>query len=223
MVMNRMSTVRSIKKQFLPIIDSKILHYSFEGGTATDRFNSYNATDNSNNSIVSTNAKYGSYSCRSDGLVGSTQFISVPSFNFVNATGLTISTWLYTIAQPSGGDCKVFELSSEGLMLWSGKASNNYNIANGTYFSMPLASWNHLVVTITSSSIINIYVNNVLILTETITTKYPTGTTINNGGKIGRSISTAHNAYNGYIDDFKIYNKILSLNEVGYLYNGLSL
>ena len=220
--MNKLSSIRSMKKQVLPIIESKILHYSFEGGTATDNFNSYNGIDNSNNSIVSTNAKYGSFSCRSDGLGGSKQFVTAPSFPFDNSKGLTFSMWIYTIAQPAIIDTKIFEFTREGIMLWNGKQSNNYDFANGTVFTMPLASWNHLVVSITSSSDINVYVNNVLTVTETITGKYPLGN-IFPSGNIGRSLSTRHSSHNGYIDDFKIYNKILSLNEVGYLYNGISL
>ena len=219
--MNRLSTIRS-KQRFLPIIDSKILHYSFEGGTATDNFNSYNGIDNSNNSIVSTNAKYGTYSCRSDGVGGSKQFVTTPSFPFDNSKGITFSMWIYTIAQPALVDTKIFEFTRDGVVLLNNRQSDNYNFSYGTVFTMPLASWNHLVVSITPSSGINVYVNNVLTVTETLINKYPVGNTFPSGS-IGRSLSTRNSSHNGYIDDFKIYNKILSLTEVGYLYNGISL
>jgi hypothetical protein len=59
----------------------------------------------------------------------------------------------------------------------------------------------------------NVYVSNVLIVTETNILIYPTGTFMNPGidiidrGRINLSITSLHKSYNGYIDDFKIYNR----------------
>jgi hypothetical protein len=52
-------------------------------------------------------------------------------------------------------------------------------VRNGTDFTMPLATWNHLVITINQNSEVNIYLNNVFTLTETILSEHATGTLIN--------------------------------------------
>jgi hypothetical protein len=84
----------------------------------------------------------------------------------------------YTVAQPVGGDCKIFDLTKEKSMIWSKQASNTFSFGNGTEFTMPLATWNHLVITIKNSGI-HVYANTVLTVTETVLSIHPTGPTIN--------------------------------------------
>jgi hypothetical protein len=205
-----------------------LLHYNFEGGTATDLFNQYHGVV-LGGCVVSTRSKYGSYSTFSDGQALGDKYIVIPGIRFVNESGLSISLFVYTVAQPAGGDCKVFELTKEKLMIWGRVASNSFNFANGTEFLMPLATWNHLVITITPNSNIKVYVNNVLTVTETILSVYPTGTLINPGtvpkdkGALNKSISSLHRSHNGHIDDFKIFNRVLSATDINALFNNAYL
>jgi Concanavalin A-like lectin/glucanases superfamily len=123
----------------------------------------------------------------------------------------------------------VFELTKEKLMVWGRVASNSFNFGNGTEFLMPLATWNHLVITINPNSGINVYVNNVLTVTETILSVYPTGTLINPGavpqdkGKLNKSITSFHRSRNGHIDDFKIFNRVLSATDINALFTNAYL
>jgi Concanavalin A-like lectin/glucanases superfamily len=219
-----MNTLSTTKSSAYNKTRYNLLHYNFEGGTATDLYNKYDGVV-LGGCVVSTLSKFGSYSSFSDGQALGNKYIVIPSITFVNANGLSISLFVYTVAQPVGGDCKVFELTKEKLMVWGRVASNSFNFGNGTEFLMPLATWNHLVITINPISGINVYVNNVLTVTETIASLYPTGTLIHPGtipqdkGKLNKSISSLHRSHNGYIDDFKIYNRVLSATDVGAIFS----
>ena len=223
-----MNTLSTIKPNLYNKNRFNLLHYSFEGGTATDLYNSYHGTLGIN-SISSTFSKYGSYSAVSEGIAYTKKYVIIPTIAIVNESGLSFSLFLYTIAQPIT-DSKIFELTVDKLVLMGRAASDNYYFGNvlnenGSDFTMPLATWNHLVITVDQMSTINIYVNNVLTITETpITTIYPTGKTINpslspaSRGKINRSIISTHVSHNGYTDDFKIFNRVLSATDVNGLF-----
>jgi hypothetical protein len=110
---------------------------------------------------------------------------------------------------------------------------NNYNIRNDWYYSnnltdIPTNSWTHIVIvsypTSSNTNTIQIYKNNVLITTNIINP--------NNGSYsaaiisksrvsnfIGRTNTSGYNTYSGYIDDFRIYNEVLSQDKIDILYN----
>jgi hypothetical protein len=177
MILYIMNTLATTKSSAYNKTRFNLLHYSFEGGMATVLYNKYNGVV-TDDCIVSTLSKYGSYSSFSDGQASGGKYILIPSITFVNENGLSISLFVYTVAQPAGGDCKIFELTKEKSMIWSKQASNTFSFGNGTEFTMPLATWNHLVITIKNSGI-HIYANTVLTVTETVLSIHPTGPTIN--------------------------------------------
>jgi hypothetical protein len=109
-------------------------------------------------------------------------------------------------------------------MLWGKQAANIFSFGNGTQFTMPFATWNHVVNTINQNSGVNVYVNSVLTVTETILYLYPIGTLINPGidtidrGRINRSIFSLHKPHNRYINYFKTCNRVLPATDVNPLF-----
>jgi len=85
--------------------------------------------------------------------------------------------------------------------------------------SLTTGAWNHFVITITSSGISNVYQN-----TTNITFVAPNmpGTSGYNWNAIGTGINSGNYDdgiyYNGYIDNFRIYNRIITTTEINTLY-----
>jgi hypothetical protein len=198
-------------------ISNKLVYYNFEGN-ANDVWGTtaYNGTLNGT-PLSSVQAKFGTQSLKPNGTVNDTKFVSCPSFTFTTSNGLSISFWTYNLGNTSG-DVKVFEFTTESLMMWKGSNVTKYNIANDISWNMNDNLWNHVVITINSSNTTTIYLNNVLVNSKIVSGLLPSGT-ISSGGRIGRSLGSLHNSFNGYIDDFRIYNKVLTSSEVGYIYN----
>ena len=218
--MNTVSNAKAKKPFQGVLIGQKVLYYNFENNAAIDQWNAKNGTV-SGSSITTTSPKFGQYSFQGDG-VSTTKFVSVPALA-ITTNGLSISLWVRTIAAPVGGDAKVFELTAEGLMMWSSATLNRYNFANGTMFTMAPDVYHHVVITLTSANVAMIYVDKVNVVTQTLSNVYPPFTGIAAGGKIGSSISSAHRPINGCVDDFRIYNKILSTTEIDALYLNIAI
>jgi len=89
---------------------------------------------------------------------------------------------------------------------------------------MLLGKWNHMVRTCTHApptsftSTWQLYLNNKLVYT-TYKGLYPITTTNRTKNYIGHSNWTEDKNYTGLIDDFRTYNKVSILEEVGVLYN----
>lgn len=221
--MNIVSNARGKQPYQGLLIGQKVLYYNFENNAAIDQWNGKDGTVTAN-SISTSSPKFGQYAFQGDG--SSTpvvaKFVTVPALA-ITTNGLSISLWVKTIAAPVGGDAKVFELTAEGLMMWSSATLNRYNFANGTFFTMTPGVYHHVVITLTSANVATIYVDNTSVVVQTLSNVYPLGGSIAAGGKIGSSISSAHKPINGCIDDFRIYNKILSTAERNALFVNIAV
>jgi hypothetical protein len=93
--------------------------------------------------------------------------------------------------------------------------TNNPNLNNNT-------TWFHVVWTLNPTGVWKIYINGVLTTTVTINATYPAITT-RNSNYIGKS-NWADPYFNGRIDDFRVYNRVLSDSDASYIYlNGTNL
>jgi hypothetical protein len=94
--------------------------------------------------------------------------------------------------------------------------SYNFDTSGINYYD---GTWRYYVWTISPSGIWNIYINNSKILDNTQKIAIPTmsGTIIN---YLGRSLYNSDGYYDGNIDDFRIYNFVLTSNQIQELYNG---
>ena len=97
--------------------------------------------------------------------------------------------------------------------------NSTYYILNSTKTVLPANTWSHLACTITSGSSLQFFVNGVFtdsiaITTGSLTTSAGAApTSIKLGGKGDNSY-----AYSGYLDDFRIYNKVLTPAQIQQLY-----
>lgn len=147
--------------------------------------------------------------------------IIIPNIN-LSPNGLTFSFWIKPLQLLTG--TRIFDF---------GKGTNNYNIT--CYISSvseltfailgeptvstqifeigDLTVWNHITWTISTSSIWSVYKNGILI--KSINGGYPS-VTLRNFNFIGKS-NFPENVllnYSGYIDDFRLYYRQLSTNEI---------
>ena len=148
-------------------------------------------------------------------------------YNTWNNTGLTISLWInYINANTSPAIFGFSDSTTNSQYLIRTYIESDLRIRLQLLFSplsinqsywipvgnFKLNTWNHFVYTINSSGVIILYLNNI---------QYNTGITllipnVNFIVKyIGRSGWSSDTLFpNGYIDDFRIYNRVLTANEV---------
>ena len=150
--------------------------------------------------------------------------VKTGTFTFNSANGLTICCWIYPLTPFSGSDIKVFEGDqSESMLLWQGSNSYNFNFNNATNFTLGANAWYHITCVMNRSSASQtVYVNGAFRNSSSGITGFPTsGTSISaNGISIGCSLSTSHKPYNGYITDYRLYDRQLTATEIYSIYMG---
>jgi len=148
---------------------------------------------------------------------GTNSVISLGDFIF-GSGDLTISLWFY----PQGEG----ELSNESILrdeqfiiLWNDTndwlviASDGSTYKTSAINSFPVNTWYHLTITRTSAGITNIYKDSVI----TGTADQSTGTPAD-GTTAYIFSSNAEATFDGYISDIRIYNRILTTDEISLLY-----
>lgn len=234
-----LSTIHSanLKRNFIPIagtvlIGNKVFQFNAENVVGTnhnDAFGSaYTATDY-NNSYSTADKKNGSASYYFNGSVstGGTNYklLYLPNISGLTTNGISISFWCKKVGN-SGGDHFLFNFGGGNFVLWGqGGASLSLNFfgipSNGGQFNLPsLNVWHHIAITVSSSNVVNIYLNGSLVKTNVAGTSglYATsyssnilgGVVVNNGGF----------SFNGYVDDFSMFNKVLIQAEVTEIASG---
>ncbi len=210
----------------IPQIDDHLWRYVFDVSVASNlpylwyqmENNSYNSgggynLDGSLNGTASFNTsikKYGNYSLLTD----PSSSISVPTLYLNGNYGLTIAFWFYRTAT---GTETFVNFGNGSLTINSFGTSTNYNMYLNLYSSQLLVpftginTWNHYAATLTYSSgntsTWRVYLNGTY--NNTTTGTYPL--TPFNNNKIG--------TITGYIDDFRIYNYVLSDANITNIYN----
>jgi hypothetical protein len=172
-------------------------------------------------------------------LASSSQYLSLPTtvdFNLINiTTGISFSFWARINATGSGNYGRIFDFgeisSSNGInyitIARDGatnnlifKIENNASVGVSTTINSQLDNvWRHYVWTITITGVWMLYVNNVSTnpaKTQTI----PIVAKANRTYNLGKSLFSADSYLNMNLDDFRIYNKVLSVADVNELYLG---
>ena len=217
------------------------------GSYATGTLN-YNATLFNGASIVPNKFTINGQSYSSLYLNGPlSQYINIDPFT-MGTTGLTFSFWINTITNPNwgrvfdfGNDLYGNTSNKQAVNFTVNTNTSTYYgaevLVDGGYYNEPELNkvfvnnvWNHIVWTLSyapnnsSTSIWNFYVNGILFNqfrnapAGPVTSYYPKNVNrINNFiGKSDWGNDTAH--YNGYMNEFRIYNRVLSENDVASLY-----
>jgi hypothetical protein len=108
-----------------------------------------------------------------------------------------------------------FQISSGGVTQMVGYGANTTN--SGTI--IPTNDWNHLAVTINADSeVFTLYFNGLQVGQLTDANLAPSDLGVTTKNWLGRSEDvTQQRPYRGYLDDFRIYNKVLTADEIGQL------
>lgn len=194
-------------------ISNRLAFYNFEGNNANDSWNSYHGTKYGS-SITSVIAKNGTYSMTSDGTAASSSYIQLPSIPYTASNGLSFSFWFYS--GNAAVDMALFQFISDSITcsIYSHNAWRfGYNA--GWSPSLALNTWYNATITIASNGAFTAYHNGVAFASFTITALNGTLPS----GRIGRPLAANAASLNGNIDDFRIYNKVLTQDEVTGLYN----
>jgi DUF1680 family protein len=156
-------------------------------------------------------------------LNGSSQYVSMPAGFISTLNDLTIATWVKLNAvttwtrifdigssttvnmflTPSSGSAIRFAITTNG--------SGSEQRINGTA-ALPSGSWQHVAVTLTGSTG-TLYVNGVQVGTNTAMTLKPSSLGSTTKNYIGRS-QYSDPYLNGLVDDFRIYDRALSVSEI---------
>jgi hypothetical protein len=172
--------------------------------------------------------------------------VSVPynSFrsNITANNGLSISMWLRRTGNISG-ETHIFRTVATNTYPTDGGCALYYNgstqrygwgsvWSNGNLFSIPndLNNWHHLVLIADINNRITVYLNGVLVKnlnnSDLSNITHPSPSVIPLHASIGDFFIGGPNPgagwgtnYFGFIDHFKVYNKVLTATEVSYLFN----
>ena len=165
------------------------------------------------NTINTTNGISFSWWARNNSSSGS--WARIWDFGIKNTTNATQGSRYIMVSKLSTGTDHRFEITNPA----ENSTGNSYyfDTSGVNYFD---STWRHYVWTINPTGIWNIYINNIKILDNTQKIVIQTMTQANVINNFGRSLFTNDGYYDGNIDDFRIYNLVLTPNQVNELYNG---
>ena len=219
-------------------IMNPIMWYKFDASSTNmlldSSGNNYNLT-NSGATFDGTNFKrgYGSVAFNHT----TQQHLIIPSINLYNIQskkGITFSLWV-RMNTNTGNNARIFDFNIGGTRKWVVIARAGtlnkifFNIDNSTIPSGSITTtndyvdgnWHHIIWSINNVGRWTIYIDGVI---ATFQQTLPTNTNIENitfsNNFFGRSLFPTDGYYNGNVDDFRIYDYVLSANEVSGLYYG---
>jgi hypothetical protein len=176
-----------------------------------DRLNSLSATVSGATVSIPPSSELSAIKCN-----GSSSVISYSAMNGLTGN-ISISGWINPLY--IGGSGRVF--SNGKVMLYTNPSGyltfsrDGTTLINSGAGSIVINNWYHFVITSTSAGVTNIYINGVLSGTANQAAGTPASATTY---YVGRA-TTAANYFNGAIDDLRIYDRILSQEEITLLYN----
>jgi hypothetical protein len=217
----------------------KVAHYNFNGSLNDGSGNNLNASI-SNNSVTYTTDRFGRANQALSLSAGATAWITTPSLStrvtgfpfaislWFKATGVTNSQ---TLIRTDGGESSYYvgawlqlAVGGQGTMSLSfgdntGTSGSSRNTITTSAVITP-NTWHHVVINVRGANDMDFYINgaknNEATYSGSATNMvyHPTYT----GGAIGVYPGASSN-FDGLMDDYRIYNKVLSQTEVSTLYN----
>ena len=217
-----------------------IIWYKFDGSSSQmllDNSGSYNLINNGA-TYDTTNFIKGNGSVNFNHSLS--QYLSIPSINLYNiqsVNGISFCLWFRMNTTNTGVYPRLFDFSSGNTsvprwILISRHVTNNtlnFDIANtanpsgnrittNTYID---GNWHHIVWSINNLGTWVIYIDGVI---ASFTASLPTNINIENvnftSNSLGKSLYNSDGYLSGNIDDFRIYNYVITSNQVKELYNG---
>ena len=119
------------------------------------------------------------------------------------------------VSRNGGSTDHKFDITNPPEFNYGYTSSYNFVTSGVNYYD---GNWRHYVWTISSTGIWNIYINNIKILDNGLRIPIPTmsGNILN---YLGKSLYDYDGYYDGNIDDFRIYNFVLSSTQITELFN----
>jgi len=229
-------------KETIDFINNPIIWYKFDGSSSQmlldSSGNGYNLTNNGA-TYDTTNFIKGSGSVNFNHL--SSQYLTIPSINLYNIqslNGISFCLWFRMNTTNTGAYPRIFDFSNGNTttprwILLSRYTSTdnrlNFDIANTANSSGNRittnnyidGNWHHIVWSINNLGSWVIYIDGVI---ASFTASLPTNINIENvnftSNSLGKSLINGDGYYDGNIDDFRIYDFVLSQSHVQELYNG---
>jgi hypothetical protein len=148
---------------------------------------------------------------------GGTEYVDTGS-DFISTNAITISAWVYGRSYGGSGQGRILDNGATVLKVpntdfFAFSSDGQVNAARSEFGSFGLNIWTHVVVTRTSTGIANFYINGV-----------ESGTANQNGGTPAAGTMNlliggdSSHAWDGFIDEVRIYNRVLSPDEIKQLY-----
>lgn len=211
-----------------------LVRYNMDNSGTTILDRSGNTYNGSAPTLLLTTSTIGSSSLGSNmwGLMDGVnkRVITLPQVNSSNRN-YSFSFWMYCTAAPIGGDCIWWNMDrnagSGAPFFFQNRNTNTYSYNLLTTFTLAQNTWYHIVCIDDYSNTNKIVYINGSLHNTTSFSAYTNFFVVNNGfissgSNIGGSIETAHKPPNGYMADFRIYNRILTSTEITSIYNKLS-
>ncbi|MBW5448253.1 hypothetical protein GE107_19590 [Cohnella sp. CFH 77786] len=144
-------------------------------------------------------------------------------FEFASETGRTVNrNTMYLSPRGDSGkpEFAVVTPFTEKFANTSALLGANYKYALRSASAMPEQTWQHVAVTIDGFHAV-FYLNGVPVATSSTFNVEPRMLLETTMNFIGKSSNASHSLFDGKFDDFRIYNRALSEEEVGSLVNGM--
>jgi chitodextrinase len=151
----------------------------------------------------------------------------------LRSTGVTVSAWIRPASSGAGGGGRVLDKNgggggwvlkmNEGVLQFSGDSFATASARRNSAAAVSMNTWQHVVATwdgSTSGSQIHVYVNGVA--SDGVTSDGAGAVIDDSTGPlgIGNRPSDAARGFDGLIDDVRVYDRVLTANEVLGLYSG---
>lgn len=172
---------------------------------------------------------------------GLNQNIEVANSNTLNPIEISISVWIYPLSddiciisknETSNATAKSFRLSHQdfwqnqhGLSTRYGSVGCNSQNEAGFYGSQGSISnntWSHIVITVSSTGMINHYINGTFLESNQSVPMVPCNNPISTMRIGGLYWNGEPNWFNGKIDDIGIWNRVLTQQEITDLFNAVN-
>jgi hypothetical protein len=205
-------------------------HWQFDENTGTGTFTTYDTSINSNNataqsSMTSEDWVPGVYGSALD-FDGSDDQVSISNTSTIDfdtglASGFSFSGWIYIHSDGGSNQGRFFQKGNTRCDTRSESGSNvtiacNLDLTGSDAFDtgsgVSMNEWHHFVYIYDNASNYKLYLDGELLLDATGTGDTATDTsTLYIGGGV--------NAYDGLVDDFKIFDQPLTYDQINYEYN----
>jgi hypothetical protein len=158
------------------------------------------------------------------GFDGVNDLVDTGASDWINTSALTVSAWIKPRSHGEGGAGSILDNRKAIFGMYDGAGTNavtfssnaGVTTAKSANGSVPFNKWTHVIATRDASGVVNFYVNGILSGTANQSSGTPASGTV--GVQIGNTVFLSR-TWDGYIDDLRVYNRVLSATEARQLYN----